>query len=248
MSLTPLDLQTAFLNIKKSRVPEAAYRGLMFENAMKALVGWWASVFFRVRKTGHIQSHTYEETQRLLKSDDYEFDENYQLAYASFEGHEIVKTSKSLMKHTLMRSGSRDVSAQLFTALCRALGIPARLVVSLQSVPWQANAGKSKPTRKKRSEPDTPASSGDDMEEVTLPAIRDIKGKGRAMDSDGGYVISDGSRSSTTGSPSVNGKGRSKEKHKATPAVRLRKSRPKPPPQESWEGSIHVLFYCPAPD
>jgi len=246
MSLTPLDLQTTFLNIKKSRVPEAAYRGLMFENAMRALVGWWASVFFRVRKSGHIQSHTYEETQQLLKPDDYEFGENYQLAYASFEGHEIVKTPKSLMKHALMRSGSRDVSAQLFTALCRALGIPARLVVSLQSVPWQANVGKSKPTGKKRSKPDAPASSGDDMKEATVPAIRDIKGKGRAIDSDGGYVISDGSRSSTTGSPSVNGRG--KGKRKATPAVRLPKSRPKPPPQESWEGSIQVLFYCPAPD
>ena len=238
MSLTPLDLQTAFLNIKKSRVPEAAYRGHMFENAMKALVAWWASVFFRVRKTGHIRSHTYEETQQLLKSDEYEFDEDYQLAYASFEDHEIVKTPKSLMKHALMRSGSRDVSAQLFTALCRALGIPARLVVSLQSVPWQANAGKSKSTGKKRSKPDTPASSGDDMEAVTVPAIRDIKGKGRAIDSDG-------SRSSTAGSSSVSGKGRGKGNRKATPVVRLRKSRPKPSPQESLEGSIQVLFYCP---
>ena len=242
MSLTPLDLQTAFLNIKKSRVPEAAYRGLMFENAMKALAGWWASVFFRIRKTGHIQSHTYEETRRLFKSDDYEFDEEYQLAYASFDGHEIVKTPKSLMKHALMRSGSRDVSAQLFTALCRALGIPARLVVSLQSVPWQANAGKSKPTGKKRSKPDTPASAGDDTE-VVVPAIRDIKGKGRAIDSDGGYTISDGSRSSTNGSPSVNGKGKGKGKRKATPTVRLRGSRPKPQPQETWEGSIQVIRY-----
>ena len=244
MSLTPLDLQTAFLNIKKSRVPEAAYRGLMFENAMKALVGWWASVFFRVRKTGHIQSHTYEETQRLLKLDDYEFDQDYQLAYASFEGHEIVKTPKSLMKHALMRSGTRDISAQLFTALCRALGIPARLVVSLQSVPWQANAGTSKPTGRKRLKPDTPVSSGNDMEEVVVPAIRDIKGKGRAIDSDSGYAISDGSRSSTTGSPSVNGKGKGKGKQKAAPAVRLRRSRPKPPPQESWEGRTRLLLCC----
>ena len=238
MSLTPLDLQTAFFNIKKSRVPDAAYRGHIFENAVKALVEWWTYVFFRVQKTGHIQSYTYEEVQQLLKSDDYEFDENYQLAYGSFEDHEIVKTPKSLMKHALMKSGSRDVSAQLFTALCRALGIPARLVVSLQSVPWRANAGKSKPSGKKRSKPDTPADSDDDMEEVLVPAVRDIKGKGRATDSNGGYVVSDGSRSSAAGSPSVNGKGKAKGKQKATPAVRLRKSRPKPPPQESWEGNF----------
>jgi hypothetical protein len=50
---------------------------------------------------------------------------------------EIVRSAKSLMKHALMRSGSRDVRSRLFAALCRALGIPAYLVVSLQSVPWQ---------------------------------------------------------------------------------------------------------------
>jgi len=243
MSLTPLHLQTALLNIKKSRVPDAAYRGHIFENSMKMLVEWWARDFFRVQKTGHIQSHTYEEIQRLLKSDDYEFDENYQLAYASFEGHEIIKSPKSLMKHTLMRSGSRDVSAQLFTALCRGLGIPARLVVSLQSVPWQANAGKPKQTGKKKSKPDTPVDSDEDMEEVIVPAVRDIKGKRRAVDLDGGYGVSDGSRSSAAGSPSVNGKGKGKGKQKATPAVRVRKQRPKP--REILEGSVHVFIFVP---
>lgn len=243
MSLAPLNLQAAFLNIKKSRVPDAAYRGHIFENSIKALVEWWTHGFFRVQKTGHIQSHTYEEIKELLKSDDYEFDEDYKLAYASFEGHEIIKTPKSLMKHALMRSGSRDVSAQLFTALCRALGIPARLVVSLQSVPWKINAGKSKPTGRKRSKPDTPADSDGDMEEVIVPAIRDIKGKGRAIDSDGGYVVSDGSRSSAAGSPSVNGKGKGKGKQKATPAVRLRKSRPKLPAQESLECNVHISLH-----
>ena len=243
MSLTPLNLQAAFLNIKKSRVPDAAYRGHIFEKSIDALVEWWANVFFRVQKTGHIQSYTYEEIQKLLKSDDYEFDEDYKLAYTSFEGHEIIKTPKSLMKHALMRCGSRDVSAQLFTALCRALGIPARLVVSLQSVPWRTNIGKSKPTGKKRSKPDTPADSDDNMEEVVVPAIRDIKGKGRAIDSDGGYIVSDGSRSSTAGSPFVNGKGKNKGKQKATPAVRLRKPRPKLSAQEILEGGVHVSLY-----
>ena len=248
MSLTPLNLQAAFLNIKKSRVPDAAYRGHIFENSIKALVEWWADVFFRVQNTGHIQSHTYEDIQKLLESDDYEFDEDYKLAYTSFEGHEIVKTPKSLMKHALMRSGSRDVSAQLFTALCRALDIPARLVVSLQSVPWQTNVGRSKPTGKKRSKPDTPADSDDDMEEVVVPAIRDIKGKGRAIDSDGGYVVSDASRYSTPGSSSVNGKGKGKGKRKANPAVRLRKQRPKLPAQEILEGSVQVYLYNITPD
>lgn len=238
MSLTPLTLQNAFPNIKKSRIPDAGYRGHMFENSIKALVEWWVDVFFRVQKTGHIESHTFEEIQQVLKSDDYEFDEDYQLAYASLEGHEIIKTSKSLMKHTLMRSGSRDVSAQLFTALCRALDIPARLVVSLQSVPWQANGGKSKPNGKKKSRTDAPADPDSDMEDVVVPVVHDAKGKGRAVDSDGGYFFPDGSKSSTAGSPSVNGKGKGKGKQKSTPAARLRKQRPKPPPQESLEGRV----------
>jgi xeroderma pigmentosum group C-complementing protein len=242
MSLTPLNLQNSFLNIKKSFIPDAGYRGHTFENSVKALVEWWSNVFFRVQLTGHIQSHTFEEVQRLLKSGDYEFDENYQLTYASLEGHEIIKTPKSLMKHALMRSGSRDVSAQLFTALCRALDIPARLVVSIQSVPWQANAGKSKRVEKKGLKPNTPADSDSDMEEVIVPAVHDVKGKGRAIDSDGGYVASEGSKSSTVGSPSVNGKGKGKGKQKATPVVSLRKQRPKRLPQESLGGSaqFHV--------
>lgn len=240
MSLTPLNLQTAFLNIKKSRVPDAAYRGHMFENSIKALAEWWALEFFRIQKVGHIQSYTYEEVRTLLKSGDYEFDENYELAYASFEGHEIVKTPKSLMKHALMRSGSRDVSTQLFTALCRALDIPARLVVSLQSVPWKTSAGKLTTNAKRGSKPDTPADSGDSVEGVPIPAIRDIKGKGRAIDSDGGYVMSDGSRSSAASSPSFDGKGKGKGKQKATPTIRLRKSRLKPSAQETLEGIAQI--------
>lgn len=239
MSLTPLNLQNAFLNIKKSRIPDAAYRGLTFENSIRALVDWWADVFFRVKSTGHIQSHTFEEIQRALKSGDYEFDENYQLTYSSLEGHEIIKSPKSLMKHALMRSGSRDVSAQLLTALCRALDIPARLVVSLQSVPWQMKTGKSKQV-KKRSKVSTPAGSDLDMEEVIVPTVRETKGKERAIEPDGGYVISDGSRSSTAGSPSANGKGKQKGKQKATPAVRVRKPRPKPPPRESLGDHVSV--------
>ena len=236
MSLAPLNLQNAFLNIKKSRIPDPAYRGHVFENSVRALVDWWANEFFRVQQTGHIQSHTFEEVQQLLKSDDYQFDDNYQLAYSSFEGHEIVKTPKSLMKHALMRSGSRDTSAQLFTALCRALDIPARLVVSLQSVPWQKNGGKPKPNGSRRSKIETPLDSNSDVEEGVIPAVRDVKGKGRAVKSDGGYGGSDGSRSSTAGLPSIDSKGKDGGKQGATPTIRLHKPRRKPLAQESLEG------------
>ncbi|TKY85576.1 hypothetical protein EX895_005738 [Sporisorium graminicola] len=40
------------------------------------------------------------------------------------------------------RSGSRETSAQLFCALCRSIGIPARLVVSPQPLSWSVGASK----------------------------------------------------------------------------------------------------------
>ncbi|SNX86515.1 related to RAD4 - Excision repair protein [Melanopsichium pennsylvanicum] len=40
------------------------------------------------------------------------------------------------------RSGSRETSVQLFCALCRSIGIPARLVVSPQPLSWSVGASK----------------------------------------------------------------------------------------------------------
>ncbi|SCV74639.1 BQ2448_7668 [Microbotryum intermedium] len=55
---------------------------------------------------------------------------------ASEKTWEIVNGPHSLAKYALLRRGSRDVSAQLFTCLCRALDIPSRLIFSLQPVDW----------------------------------------------------------------------------------------------------------------
>ena len=52
MSLTPLSCQNAFAMIHKSRVPEAARRGQLFESAMARLVAWWRE-FFAVLPYGH---------------------------------------------------------------------------------------------------------------------------------------------------------------------------------------------------
>lgn len=131
---------------------------------------------------------------------------------------EVVRSVKSLMKHALQRYGSRDVSAQLFTALCRALGIPARLVVSLQSVPWQASIGKPKPkpkpkTNGKGKEKAIPKDEdeGDDMEEVDIPSAS-------------GYLPGDGQPlNGNSSSPATKGKG----KEKAKPVIKLRKSKSK---------------------
>lgn len=55
---------------------------------------------------------------------------------------EEITSPASLMKRAAERSGSRETSAQLFCALCRSLGIPARLVVSPQPLSWSVGASK----------------------------------------------------------------------------------------------------------
>ncbi|KAI0248652.1 hypothetical protein BJV78DRAFT_1131036 [Lactifluus subvellereus] len=156
LSLTPLAIQNSFAMIHKSRIPDAVKRGYLFEQAVSRLASWWADTFFTVMPTGHLRSCTFEDIQRVLHSRGLVDITGKGKGKALTQGDdaleglpedgeaEVVRSAKSLMKHALMRSGSRDVSSQLFTALCRALGIPTRLVVSLQSVPWQTNVGRPK--------------------------------------------------------------------------------------------------------
>jgi hypothetical protein len=122
VSLTPFAIQNAFRVIKKTWTPYVHQRGRAFEAAILRLVEWWAQEYFQIEMTGHIRSKTFEEVQKSLASGEYDFDEDGNLVYGEGDyEHEIVKSAKSLMKHVLMRRGSRDVSSQLFTALCRAL-------------------------------------------------------------------------------------------------------------------------------
>ncbi|OSD07353.1 Rad4-domain-containing protein, partial [Trametes coccinea BRFM310] len=244
MSMTPLTLQNSFAMIHKSRIPDAAKRGRLFESAITRLADWWASTF-EIVPTGHIRSRTFEEVQKTIKlapsassdpkgkgkarvvEDDYENDEERY----GIDG-ERIRSAKSLMKHALMRRGSRDTSAQLFTALCRALGIPARLVVSLQSVPWQAGVGKPKPSTKKKGKGQQEkgdvngkgkakatevADEEDDMEEVSIPGSPTVSTpRGRTPFPGNGQRL-DGSSPATSGLD--------KPKPKSPHVVRLRKSR-----------------------
>jgi xeroderma pigmentosum group C-complementing protein len=210
MSLTPMSLQNSFAMITKARVPEAGKRGRLFETALQRLVDWWGE-FFEVVPEGHLRSRTFDEVSAELKTheekrarrgekrergkgkgkqraEDSEDDED--------DGNgEVLHSVKSLMKHALLQRGSRDVSSQLFTALCRALGIPARLVVSLQSVPWQTGIGKPKPSstkRKKKTTSDDDAAVVAGSTELSRAGTPDIKGKGKAIFPAGGQRL-DGS-------------------------------------------------------
>ncbi|KAI5994866.1 hypothetical protein EDC04DRAFT_2872560 [Pisolithus marmoratus] len=158
LSMTPMNLQNAFAMIHKSRVPDQNKRGRLFEATVKRLVDWWAE-------------STFDEVQQELEtkfsaSDSFNEDTNET---------ERVRSVNSLMKHALMQRGSRDTGAQLFTALCRALDIPARLVVSLQSVPWRTSVGK-QATLKQREGADLIDS---DIEGKDAP-LAQVKGKEKA--------------------------------------------------------------------
>ncbi|THH11143.1 hypothetical protein EW145_g849 [Phellinidium pouzarii] len=236
LSLTPLSLQTAFATITKKLHPNSAMRGRLFETSLMRLTEWWYDTFI-VEDSGHMRSRTFDQVQRILFNVDFDYDD---------EG-EVVKSSKSLMKHTLNRRGSRDVSAQLFTALCRALDIPARLVISIQSVPWQASVGKPKMSgrsffKKGEREPSLPSSDmesdghiegDDDMEEVSIPSTTDIKGKTKLQFPGEGQSLSGASTPSRKG----------KEKALPKPVVKLRKSKAYGRKLGSTPGSGHSTMW-----
>ncbi|KAG9103017.1 hypothetical protein FRC06_000465 [Ceratobasidium sp. 370] len=107
---------------------------------------------------------------------------------------ETLRSANSIAKHALQRSGSRDTAALVFVAMVRAMGLPARLVGSLQCVSWSPPKDHRDKRRKKvagngagtRSE----QVSGDDnveMEEVAVPVAPSPK-----LGARGGSVLSNG--------------------------------------------------------
>lgn len=220
--MTPLHLQNAFGVIHKSRVPDQNQRGRMFERAIEALNSWWAESFFEVVPEGHIRNHTFDEIQQKLEirglhvKDEHDpdaiLDEDI-LQDIIDDEVETIRSSKSLMKHALMRSGSRDTSAQLFTALCRALGIPARLVVSVQSVPWQASIGRPKPKYERK-----PKGKG---KEIVLPE-NEVEGSSPSASESWSQ---NGRR--LDGEPVPQKSEKAKGKEKAKPVIKLRKQKSK---------------------
>ncbi|KAJ3809952.1 hypothetical protein F5876DRAFT_42827 [Lentinula aff. lateritia] len=233
LSLTPLALQTAFAMIHPSKVPEAALRGRMFESSVSRLAEWWFQDFFEVTDEGHIRNITFDTMkQRLIKFGKekekekqppsttplIDFSDLDLLEDIVDNSIEPIKSPKSLMKHALMQSGSRDTSAQLFTALCRALAIPARLVVSLQSVPWKAAIGReAKKYPKKASNVSKGKAEVVENEGNTAPTVSSPRN----------VVLKKGGQVHWHHDQPVDKKGKAQAKEKAKPAVKLRKSKSK---------------------
>lgn len=134
--------------------------------------------------------------------------ENQELVKKLGDGGERLRTVKSMMKKALQQEGGRDTSAQLFVALARALGLGARLVVSLQAVPWRAEkvTTPAKGKNAARGNVKTKATDGeddeDDFEEVIVPpsgtSITPARGTKRKAD---GSVTGSGGTASGASTP-----------------------------------------------
>ncbi|KAK4687165.1 xeroderma pigmentosum group C-complementing protein, partial [Tremellales sp. Uapishka_1] len=201
LSLLPHPLHAAF-SIPPSRFPDRAKRSRMFFDALQNLVTWWSETFFDISDpTLGIRTRPWDEVQevvdtlpRLTRSDfaprfggydkgKEKEEEDYVEKVAEGAGGERLRSVNSLMKKVLQQEGSRDVSAQLFVAMARACGLGARLVVSLQAVPWRAEkvvvkkvrtgagkGGRTVASRQGVGEQDQD-SDEESMEEVPIPEV-----------------------------------------------------------------------------
>ncbi|GAA5905976.1 hypothetical protein JCM5296_001306 [Sporobolomyces johnsonii] len=104
---------------------------------------------------------------------------------------EPVHALPSLYAAAAALRGSRDLSAQLFVALLRALDIPARLVVSLQGMEWRSGSASGANKGRRKKDVGGPAIDDDDEEEEEAlartrrkppPAKGKGKGKSRAVE------------------------------------------------------------------
>lgn len=176
MSKCPLPLQDAFYAFSRQTHPNERDRARLFDNAMKRLVSWWYNEFEVDPFILGVRTRSYGEVERELRREGVKDMDDLLALWAKadedkardpFGPSETIRNAQSLMKRAVQLKGSSQCSAQLFTALCRAIGIPARLVFSLQPVDWHATAAATepKPTSKKRKRE---------------PASAKSKGKGKA--------------------------------------------------------------------
>ena len=142
--------------IHKKTQPDPIRRARLFESALFKLAEWWHATF-RVIPNKGVRSRSFAQVQQTMKkSKGTTLVFNSQGTKGKGKARDLeeddedpwsdrLRSPKSLMKHTLLREGSAETSSMLFTSLCRALDIPTRLVVSLQSCPWSSRTPTGKP-------------------------------------------------------------------------------------------------------
>ncbi|KAI9315767.1 hypothetical protein BX666DRAFT_2019811 [Dichotomocladium elegans] len=111
-----------------------------FKTSIKWLLTWWKE-YFRLTGMGP-QTRAYDEFKFLDKTDDNNWTSEDDPTQEKLEKFgvldaESIPSSLQLMQKLTEKAGFRDTSAELFTAILRALSFEARLVVSLQPVPYR---------------------------------------------------------------------------------------------------------------
>lgn len=153
--MVPLSLVNAFTSFSPDTHPLVRDRSRLFDSAMKDLISWWWQSFEIIESLDGMRLRTWAEAETLFTAPSIQTNPEKGKGKAKAQGIEAedpfetllemgepVHGSKSLMKRAVLMRGSRDMSAQLFTSLLRALQLPARLVFSLQPVTWRgAGAG-----------------------------------------------------------------------------------------------------------
>ncbi|KAF5872725.1 putative rad4 family protein [Botrytis fragariae] len=124
-------------------------RGDPMFRLLKLLIHYWKQRFRIVapglRKIGYMSLERLDQESKSFQKDEHDFERHGERI---INIHEFRKCAKSL-------EGSRDVGAQLFTALLRGIGIESRMIASLQPVGfgWNKNEDAIEKKDKKRNEP-----------------------------------------------------------------------------------------------
>ncbi|KAG0237639.1 hypothetical protein BGW42_000467 [Actinomortierella wolfii] len=103
-----------------SSVQESHSNTVQEINVLQVLALWWKDSFV-VTGPG-IQNKEFQDPEVV----------GYDAIIPDVNMDDIITNRKDLQRRLLRRHGCSDVCAQLFTAICRALGLKARLVESLQ--------------------------------------------------------------------------------------------------------------------
>ncbi|CAB4484654.1 Rad4-domain-containing protein [Rhizophagus irregularis] len=150
LSLIEYDLQALF---DKALVKVDVKHANILIIALQDLCKWWKN-YFVITKPG-IRNRAYHEFGENNEGKIAEDDESFSDCLTSIN---VFRRSISVGE------GSRDTSAQLFVAVLRSLGIPARLVCSLQAVSFKlARKNEAYTTRKKDNDLDYKGSTSSSM-------------------------------------------------------------------------------------
>jgi xeroderma pigmentosum group C-complementing protein len=179
---------------------------------LKVLSAYWKKRFAitapGLRKRGYSTRLERRKEVNSFKNDPHDPEKHGERIQSVQEFREVAKKCE----------GSRDVGAQLFTALLRALGIEARLVASLQPAGFGATKAEEMTPKKPganstaaKAKPDTPSSSESDVKLADIETINSSKKKKKegkskkarsARQSGGRAVVKDSASTSAAASES----------------------------------------------